>query len=116
MPARGVFTSWATPAARRPIEAIFSECWSCSSSRTRAVTSSRIRIVPQRSPEPTWKGASGDVDHEAAARPGGQVQLVDVGDLLAVAEHEAAAQRLEEGLGEDLVEGLSRAPPRAAGR
>ena len=54
----GVFTSWATPAARRPTEAIFSVCWSCSSRRTRAVTSSRIRIVPQRSPGPAWKGAT----------------------------------------------------------
>ena len=79
----GVFTSWATPAARRPIEAIFSECWSCSSRRTRAVTSSRIRIVPQRSPEPTWNGRHGDVHHAGRGRRRvGQVQLVDVRDLL----------------------------------
>ena len=40
------------------------------------------------------------------ARPAvGQVQLVDVGDLLVSPEHQAAAQRLQEGLGEDLVEG-----------
>ena len=40
------------------MEAIFSECWSCSSRRTRAVTSSRMRIVPWRSPGAAWKGAT----------------------------------------------------------
>ena len=46
MPVSGVFTSCATPAASRPIEAIFSEICSCSSSWTRAVTSSTMTIVP----------------------------------------------------------------------
>ena len=46
MPVSGVFTSCATPAASRPIDAIFSEICSCSSSCTRAVTSSMMTIVP----------------------------------------------------------------------
>ena len=37
MPVSGVLTSCATPAASRPIDAIFSEICSCSSSRTRSV-------------------------------------------------------------------------------
>ena len=54
----GVLTSWATPAARMPMEAIFSECWSCSSRPMRTVTSSTMMMVPQRSPEPTLNGAT----------------------------------------------------------
>ncbi len=46
MPVSGVFTSCATPAASRPIEAIFSEICSCSSSWTREVMSSMSTIVP----------------------------------------------------------------------
>ena len=46
MPVSGVLTSCATPAASRPIDAIFSEICSCSSSRTRSVMSSMRRIVP----------------------------------------------------------------------
>ena len=79
---RGVFTSWATPAASRPMEAIFSECWSCSSRRMRTVTSSRIRMVPRRSPEPTWKGATETFTRSARPSAAGQVQLVDVRGLL----------------------------------
>jgi hypothetical protein len=47
-----------------------------------------------------------DVDHHAAPVGGRQVQLVDVRDLVVArrAQHQAAAQRLEEGAGEDLVE------------
>ena len=107
MPVSGVFTSWATPAASRPMEAIFSECWSCSSRRTRAVTSSRIRMVPQPLARAHLEGGHRDVDHQAAPVGRGQVQLVDVGDLLVLAEHQAAAQRLQEGRGEDLVEGAA---------
>ena len=47
-----------------------------------------------------------DVDHLAAAVGRGQVQLVDVRDLVVVAEHQRAAQRLQEGLGEHGVERL----------
>jgi hypothetical protein len=46
MPVSGVFTSWATPAASRPMEAIFSEICNCSSSCTRLVMSSTMTIVP----------------------------------------------------------------------
>ena len=46
MPVSGVLTSCATPAASKPIDAIFSEICSCSSSRTRSVTSSMSKIVP----------------------------------------------------------------------
>ena len=46
IPVSGVLTSWATPAASRPIDAIFSEICSCSSSCTRTVTSSMITIEP----------------------------------------------------------------------
>ena len=46
IPVSGVLTSCATPAASRPIDAIFSEICSCSSSCTRAVTSSTMTIVP----------------------------------------------------------------------
>ena len=42
------------------------------------------------------EGRHRDVHHEAAAVRRGQVQLVDVRDLLVVAEDERAAQRLEE--------------------
>ncbi len=54
----GVFTSWATPAASSPIEAIFSEIWSCSSSFTRAVVSSTITIVPATLPSGVRSGAT----------------------------------------------------------
>ncbi len=47
MPVRGVLTSWATPAARMPSDAIFSEMRSCSSSCVRSVMSSKITIVPE---------------------------------------------------------------------
>ena len=46
MPVSGVFTSCATPAASRPIDAIFSEICSCSSSCTRVEMSSTMTIVP----------------------------------------------------------------------
>ena len=46
MPVSGVLTSCATPAASRPIDAIFSEICSCSSSRTRSVMSSMSRMRP----------------------------------------------------------------------
>ena len=52
MPVSGVFTSCATPAASRPIDAIFSEICSCSSSRTRSVMSSISRIVPTTASSP----------------------------------------------------------------
>src|SRR5712692_8603504 len=46
MTARGVFTSWATPAASRPIEESFSACVSCCSSSMRSVMSSKITSRP----------------------------------------------------------------------
>ena len=46
MPVSGVLTSWATPAASRPIDAIFSEICSCSSSWTLVEMSSTMTIVP----------------------------------------------------------------------
>ena len=46
IPVSGVLTSWATPAASRPIDAIFSEICSCSSSCTLVEMSSTITIVP----------------------------------------------------------------------
>ena len=46
MPVSGVLTSCATPAASRPIAAIFSDICSCSSSWARSVMSSMITIVP----------------------------------------------------------------------
>src|SRR5437762_1580555 len=61
MPVSGVFTSCATPAASRPIEAIFSETCSCFSRRTRSVTSSISRIWPPpdgSSPDEFWSGTS----------------------------------------------------------
>jgi hypothetical protein len=45
-----------------------------------------------------------EVHHLAAAVGRGQVQLVDVGDLVVVAQHERAAQGIQESLGEDGVE------------
>ena len=66
----GVLTSWATPAASTPMEAIFSECWSCSSRRMRTVTSSMMMMVPQRSPEPTLNGATETLTR--SARPSEQ--------------------------------------------
>ena len=53
------------------------------------------------------EGRHREVHHLAAAVGRGQVQLVDVRDLVVVAEHERAAQRLEERLGEDAVERLA---------
>ena len=46
MPVSGVLTSCATPAASRPMDAIFSDTCSCFSSSTRAVMSSRISTEP----------------------------------------------------------------------
>ena len=46
MPVSGVLTSCATPAASTPIDAIFSDSCSCSTSRTRSVMFSISRIVP----------------------------------------------------------------------
>ena len=54
MPVRGVLTSCATPAASNPIDAILSEICSCSSSRTRSVTFSMIRIVPSMLAGSVW--------------------------------------------------------------
>ena len=56
MPVSGVFTSCATPAASRPIDAIFSEIWSCSSSCTRDEMSSTITMVPAIAPSESRSG------------------------------------------------------------
>src|SRR6185437_5909128 len=60
-------------------------------------------------PRADLEGGDRDVDHHAAPVGGGQVQLEDVGDLrlLGAAEDEAAPQRLQEGLREDVVEGAA---------
>ena len=49
MPVSGVLTSWATPAASSPSEAMRSETRSCSSRCARAVTSSNMTMVPAHS-------------------------------------------------------------------
>ena len=59
MPVSGVFTSCATPAASSPIDAIFSEICSCSSSCTRAVTSCRMTTVPTVTTSSPWDARSG---------------------------------------------------------
>ena len=61
MPVSGVFTSWATPAASRPIDAILSEICSCSSSCARAVTSSTMMTVPLSSRPPPESDCNGTV-------------------------------------------------------
>ena len=57
MPVSGVFTSWATPAASRPMAAIFSDRRSCSSRLARSVTSAMTRIQPACSPSGRCSGA-----------------------------------------------------------
>ena len=56
MPVSGVLTSCATPAASRPIDAIFSEICSCSSSCTRLEMSSMTRMVPAIAPSESRSG------------------------------------------------------------
>jgi hypothetical protein len=55
------------------------------------------------------EGGHGHVDHEVAAVGRGQAQLVDVADLVfaRAAEDQAAAQRVQEGGGEDVVQGAA---------
>ena len=56
MPVSGVFTSCATPAASSPIDAIFSEICSCSSSCTRVEMSSMITMLPAIAPSESRSG------------------------------------------------------------
>ena len=72
MPVSGVFTSCATPAASRPIDAILSEICSCSSSCARWVTSSTMMTVPASPPpwpETDWSGTVVTLTSGAVSSP-----------------------------------------------
>ena len=73
MPVSGVLTSCATPAASRPIDAIFSEICSCSSSCTRVEMSSMMTIVPAIAPS---ESRSGVVARLTSSRRGGSCRVV----------------------------------------
>ena len=67
MPVSGVLTSCATPAASRPIAAIFSDSRSCSSRFARSVMSSMTMIQPACAPSGVWNGAIAGVDEQRRA-------------------------------------------------
>ena len=113
MPVSGVLTSCATPAASRPIEAIFSEICSCSSSCTRAVTSSTMTIVPTvvtPRPSEARSGTTAALTIERCARVRVPRATSGTRDSVAPAgaSRRAHANRLDERRVEDLVEPAAR--------
>ena len=72
MPVSGVLTSCATPAASNPIDAIFSDICSCSSSCTRVEMSSTMSIVPAMAPS---ESRSGVVATFTSRRRGGSCRV-----------------------------------------
>ena len=75
MPVNGVLTSCATPAASSPIDAIFSEICSCSSSCTRVEMSSTMTMLPTTS---ACESRSGVAPRLTSRRRGGSCR-VDIG-------------------------------------